>query len=273
MVRPVWRSLVLAWLVVVMVATAVSPAPAAESLRKGDALKIVVFEEDSLSGLFSVSEAGEISFPLLGRLQVVNKTPQAIEEEIERLLEIDLIRDAEVAVSLADRVTLAVHVIGDVRNPGKVPFPENGGLDLTTAIASAGGLTETSDPARVTIRRNGQQGGGSVAEAGGQRLLLPGDTIIVGSKAKAETITILGEVKSPGSIELPNSGELDLLTAIARAGGFSPRARPSKVTVRRKTASGNTEAATVNASRMQKDGGDPYLLQPGDVVIVPESIF
>ena len=248
-------------------------AGAAEALRKGDALNITVFGEESLSGMFAVSETGELSFPLLGRLAVVGKSPQEVEEEIERLLEVDLIRDAEVSASFANREALSVIVIGDVRSPGKVAIPESGGLDLLTAIASSGGFTETSDPEQISIRSSGQRRGETVSKSGARRVLLPGDTVVVQSKGKAETIAILGEVKSPGSVELPASGELDLLTAIAEAGGFTPRARPSKVTVRRKSASNSAEVETVNVSKLQKEDGETYLLRAGDVVVIPVSIF
>lgn len=248
-------------------------AGAAESLRKGDAINITVFGEESLSGMFAVSETGELSFPLLGRLAVVGKSPQQVEEEIERLLEIDLIRDAEVSASLADREALSVIVIGDVRSPGAVAFPESGGLDLMTAIASAGGFTETSDSEQIAVRSSGQRQGVTVSKSGARRMLLPGDTVVVQSKGKAETITILGEVKSPGSVELPTSGELNLLTAIAEAGGFTTRARPSKVTVRRKSDSKSADVETVNVSKLQKEDGEAYLLRAGDVVVIPESIF
>ena len=269
------RAKVFPWLVaaVTIMVSCAGTAAGAESLRKGDALQIAVFGEDSLSGIFAVSETGEIRFPLLGRLTVVGKTPQAVEEEIERLLEVDLIRDAEVSASLADREALSVNVIGDVRSPGKIAFPDVGGLDLLTAIASAGGFTETSDPKSISIRSSGKQEAVAVPNSGASRSLLPGDTVVVQSKGKAETITILGEVKTPGLVELPASGQMDLLAAIAEAGGFSPRARPSKVTVRRNSASQSADVETVNVSRLQKEEGEAYLLKAGDVVVVPESIF
>ena len=65
---------------------------------------------------------------------------------------------------------------------------------------------------------------------------------------------------------------LDLIGAIARAGGFTDLARPSKVVVRRNTPQG-IRTYEVNVSRMQKDQTQPFMLQPGDTVTVPESIF
>lgn len=73
---------------------------------------------------------------------------------------------------------------------------------------------------------------------------------------------ILGEVNKPG--EYPYSGELSLLQAIARAGGFTARADKSNVIVRRNSWGGG---------RTVRVGDPPLLIAPGDTVTVRESLF
>lgn len=73
---------------------------------------------------------------------------------------------------------------------------------------------------------------------------------------------ILGEVGRPG--EYPYVGELSLLQAIAKAGGFTARADKGTVVVRRSTWGG---------SRRVTVGDPPLLIAPGDTVLVKESLF
>jgi polysaccharide export outer membrane protein len=77
--------------------------------------------------------------------------------------------------------------------------------------------------------------------------------------------TVLGQVNKAGQIEFPADGKMDLLAAIAGAGGFSKIANPSKVTVKR--AKGARE--TYDTKKLS----DPVPIYPGDVVDVAESRF
>ena len=99
--------------------------------------------------------------------------------------------------------------------------------------------------------------------------LEPGDRVLVGESQFAnKTITILGEVRTRGELAFPIDGKLDLLTAIARAGGYTELANPKKVNVNRKG-----KVTPVDARDLEKDGATPYLLQPEDVIIVTERRF
>lgn len=73
---------------------------------------------------------------------------------------------------------------------------------------------------------------------------------------------ILGEVNKPG--EYTYVGEVSLLQAIAKAGGFTARAQTSKVVVRRKSWQGGRTVPV----------GDPGLIiLPGDTITVQESLL
>lgn len=73
---------------------------------------------------------------------------------------------------------------------------------------------------------------------------------------------ILGEVNKPG--EYTYVGEVSLLQAIAKAGGFTPRAQTGKVVVRRKAWQGGRTVPV----------GDPGLIiLPGDTITVQESLL
>jgi polysaccharide export outer membrane protein len=86
--------------------------------------------------------------------------------------------------------------------------------------------------------------------------------------------SILGEVGHPGSFEMPESNPegIDLLEAVAIAGGYTRIAAPERITVRRRTANGD-QIFKVNAKRFTKGSGGGFLVVPGDTITVGESIF
>ncbi len=85
--------------------------------------------------------------------------------------------------------------------------------------------------------------------------------------------TILGEVKKPGNIEMPENEKLDLVQAIGLADGFSALANKDSVTVLRKT-NGKAEKFDLNVKSMMRDlKSKPFEIKPGDVIEVRQSVF
>ena len=136
-----------------------------------------------------------------------------------------------------------VTVIGEVTKPGVLELPTI--PRVVTAIQKAGGITANADIRKVLLRRvvgqNGEQKQtfidlSQVFLMGNQfqnPVVFDGDTIIVGRSSEpipdevirigrtnlapaSINITILGEVKSPGTIGLP--ANTPLIEAIFRAG-------------------------------------------------------
>lgn len=87
--------------------------------------------------------------------------------------------------------------------------------------------------------------------------------------------TILGQVNRPGSYEMPEGSPdgVDLLEAIAMAGGYTRIAAPERVSIRRRAASGDDEILRIDAKRLAKRGGENFQVLPGDTVTVSESLF
>jgi polysaccharide export outer membrane protein len=86
-------------------------------------------------------------------------------------------------------------------------------------------------------------------------------------------VTVLGEVQKPGQVEIPPEGGLDLLGAIALAGGYTKVADPGSVIVRR-IINGKDVVARVDARRLARDTNvQEFMVQPGDRISVGESIF
>jgi polysaccharide export outer membrane protein len=82
--------------------------------------------------------------------------------------------------------------------------------------------------------------------------------------------TMLGQINRPGSYEMPDGSPegIDLLEAIAMAGGYTRIAAPERVSIRR----GN-QVLRVDAKRQARGNHTAFTVQPGDTVTVGESIF
>ncbi len=82
-------------------------------------------------------------------------------------------------------------------------------------------------------------------------------------------VTVLGQVQKPGNVEVPNGGGLDLLGAIALAGGYTPDADMEHVAIRR-IVNGAEQVMNINATEMARNStSKPFMVQPGDAVTVP----
>jgi len=275
------------WISATPVAGQEAPTQASQGvhLKTGDIVGVNVFGEPSLSGAFPVSATGAIVFPLLGGIPADGLTPDELATEIKARLEADYIREAQVAVAIAETAALppnTVTVIGQVMRPGQVAFEAGGSLDLFTAIASAGGLTERANRSRIELKR--REGGDLRTqilslEANRVLALQDTDTLIVHAMPEVvereeiiPTVTVIGEVRNPGQIPMRPGQSLDVIAAIAMAGGFTDTARSSRVVVRR-VGEGGVQTFELNVSRMQRDQSEPFLLAPNDTITVPQSIF
>jgi protein involved in polysaccharide export with SLBB domain len=86
-------------------------------------------------------------------------------------------------------------------------------------------------------------------------------------------ITVLGQVQKPGSYVLPNEERVDLLQAIAMAGGFTRLADEGRVLVRRNV-NGVDTILKVNAHDETKNSSSQlFEVQPDDRITVRERIF
>jgi polysaccharide export outer membrane protein len=86
-------------------------------------------------------------------------------------------------------------------------------------------------------------------------------------------VTVLGEVQRQGQVEIPPQGGLDLMGAIALAGGYSRVADPANITVVR-VVNGRHEVLKVNARKLAADSkSSAFLVLPGDTISVGQSVW
>jgi len=163
-------------------------------------------------------------------------------------------------LSPTDQVTVEVFGEDDLRTSGRLNPEGNLSVPLLGSIHLAG-LTLTQAASKLTELYSRDY------------LVNPKINVTLISYAKRR-FSILGQVNRPGSIDMPDSSPegIDLLEAIALAGGYTRIASPERITVRRQNASGD-QIFKVNAKRFTKGKGGGFLVEPGDTINVGESIF
>lgn len=89
------------------------------------------------------------------------------------------------------------------------------------------------------------------------------------------TVTVLGEVASPGKVNMPSTMDLTVTKVIQAAGGMKPFANKSKVQVTRCDREGKQTKYIVDIEEIGKNGriDKDMILSAGDVVWVPETIW
>ncbi|MCR6654624.1 MAG: polysaccharide export protein [Opitutus sp.] len=103
-------------------------------------------------------------------------------------------------------------------------------------------------------------------------LVNPQVNIIVVEYSK-RTVNVLGSVNAPGSVPFPPEQGMNLVDAIARAGGFNRLADRKRVKLTRVT-DGKTENFIINADEIiQGNTTQAWQLQKDDVIYVPERVL
>lgn len=132
-----------------------SNAQEAYRLNPGDMLTISVWNEEALQQEVMVLPDGTISFPLVGILEVANKTPAQIQDEIKQKLS-RLIPDPEINLSVSAVGGNNFFIIGKVNSPGR--FAMTSPTDVVQALSLAGGFTTYAQTGKIQIlRRDGNK--------------------------------------------------------------------------------------------------------------------
>ena len=126
-------------------------------LQPQDVLRVHVFQEDEINRQGEVSLSGEatITLPLIGTVELRDKTARQAEEIIRKLYGTYLVKP-QVTVSVVKYSDRSASVIGAVNQAGKVQFPQERGLTLLEAISLAGGHSRLADLKKVRLTRRGE---------------------------------------------------------------------------------------------------------------------
>jgi polysaccharide export outer membrane protein len=250
-----------------------------------DVLNIIVYEEKDLSReAIRVSGEGYISFPLINRIKVDGLTTSQIESLISlKLSEKEYLLDAHVSVLVTEYNSKRFLVLGAVKTPGS--YSLNAQEQVLDAISRAEGIVADQAGKNGMIIRTENPGTKKehklIIDLDLQGLLKGKDQVsnlYLADKdvifiPKAEHFYIIGQVKSPGSYPLTDR-EITLIEAISMAEGFTPIASRNKTRIIRvedgveKILQIKVDAITDAGKKIQD-----VLIQPNDIIVVPESFF
>jgi protein involved in polysaccharide export with SLBB domain len=155
-----------------MGATNISSSATSYRLGSGDELKITVFGEPDLSGLYVVDGEGQLTLPLVGQVEVATLPLPDASTHLENKLKDGYLRDPKVTIELVKG--RPYYILGEVNKPGEYPFVS--GLTMMNAIASAGDFTYRADRVRILVKRSDSPSEAEV-ELKPNTPVQPGDTI------------------------------------------------------------------------------------------------
>lgn len=251
-------------------------------ISSNDLLEILVFQEPDLFTTTRVSQQGTITLPLIGTIKVGGVSVLTASEMIRKAYQDGYLKNPEVTITIAEFAKKRFHVLGQIQKSGSYEMPQQENVNLLQAISMAGGYTELADSRNITVKRvqNSREStirldAKDMAENEKAAIfeILPNDTITVPEIVK-KRFHVLGQVQKPGSFEIPNQENANLLQAIAMAGGYTRIADPGNVTVKRIQEDGKEVTLRLNAKVMAQDkDAEIFLIQHNDTITVGESMF
>ncbi len=253
-------------------AGAQTPAAAAAvadyRLGAGDAVRISVYQSPDLTLDARISEAGLVSYPLLGNVSIGGLSVGGAEKLIaEGLKNGNFMRAPQVSLLVTQVRGNQASVLGQVNRPGRFPI-ETTDLRLSDLLALAGGVSVGGADTVVLVGTRGGQrlrkevelpGLFRSASSADDLLVLNGDVIYV---ERAPIVYIYGEVQRPGPMRLERG--LTVLQALATGGGLTQRGTEKGLRLHRR----GTDGKLLVLQPTMDDA-----LSDGDVVFVRESLF
>ena len=266
-------------------------------LGPGDVVRINVHGHPDLSTDVPISADGSLDYSPLRGVQVANLTVQQLEGQLKQRLRKTFANEALLQADVVHYRTQHIYVLGAVRSPGVHPLRPK--ATLLDTISQAGGPTSEAGWVAVLLpgpaHKNLAYASDSGAMEGPKMIridleklliglvhpnveLLSGDVIFVPERGY---YFVLGGVQRPGQYRMER--DMTVIRAISRAGGFSRFASQSSAKVWRyhvhHEKCGGELCLRGYARREVDEPAREFriqlhdVLQSGDVLVIPESVF
>lgn len=174
-----------------------------------------------------VDKQGQITVPFLGKVNVIGKSPQQVQDIIVN----GLARKANqlsAIVGVGKNNSSNVTVVGEVTNSLRMPLTGKGERVLD-AIAAAGGSKYPSSKVTVQLNRNGRTIDmpldAIINDARQNVVLQSGDVVSVNYQSKS--FTVLGATVKNDEVNFESNG-ISLMQALARSGGLNDNRADSR---------------------------------------------
>ena len=234
-------------------------------LGHGDQVKVDVYGQPDMGGIFYVGDDGMVSLPLVGRVPVAGLTPvKAADRITQALKDGQILVDPHVTVMVVASQNQQVLVTGEVGKAGQ--YSVNPNTTVLELLAQAGGITDKGADVIYVIRKDGHGGVArheinmtAVSDQKGMpalETLQGGDVLMVPA---AQKYYVDGQVNSPNEYRIESG--LTVRQAITRAGGITPRGSEHRIVIQHG-----------KGAKWQNANPDE-IVQAGDNILVKERIF
>jgi len=117
-------------------------------LGSGDVIELTVFQVEELNTKVRVNGRGEVILPLLGSVNVEDKSISEVEEIVKEKLQADFLQNPQVSIFISEYRSQQITVMGAVKEPNVYSIRQS--RSIFEMLSLAGGLTEVaSDKIRV----------------------------------------------------------------------------------------------------------------------------
>jgi polysaccharide biosynthesis/export protein VpsN len=118
----------------------------------GDAIEVTIYNgSTSNKAAFKVDPTGHISVQYIGDVEVLDKTPDQLKDEIQKRLADGFLVDPIVSVIVTEINSMSLSVSGEIGKDGKVKFTP--GMTIVDVIALSGGFTPMAKKNHVKVIR------------------------------------------------------------------------------------------------------------------------
>jgi polysaccharide export outer membrane protein len=129
------------------------PDGVAPVLQRGDKIKVTVYGEDNLNGIYDIDPGGSVTVPLAGTVKAAGRTKGELQREIARRYKSEYLQDPKVTVEVVS--FRPIYILGEAERPGEYPYKS--GLNLISAVTVAGGFTYRASRSHVLIQHSGEE--------------------------------------------------------------------------------------------------------------------
>ena len=240
-----------------------------------DVIAISVLDNRDLDTVVSVTPGGKVAVPLIGDIQAAGLTVSELTERLTKELA-KKVKSPQITVSLREVNSYRIYFLGRVGRPGILTSKSE--VTLLQALSMAGGILEGADLSQSYVARGTQRvpvdfvklvRNGDLSQ---NVTLNPDDTVVIPDNPQ-NVIYVMGEVKTPGMLPFVKERDWTVLKAVVASGGFTQYASKSKSYLIREAGGRKTIPIDFNDLMRNPESSKDIPLIPGDILVVPQSLF
>lgn len=239
-------------------------------LGPGDVLKIAVYNNPDLTLETRISEAGKISFPLVGEVELAGITSSDAEKKIAGMLESGgFVKQPQINILVVQFQSKMVSVLGSVYKPGRYPLDR--ATNLVDLLALVGGATQDGSDIITIVGKSGKTEydlHNIVFKGDGvQNVQLKGGEIVY---VHARDVSVMGQVNRPGKYAVVG-GVRTVADFLSVAGGANPAGSDTATVTTVRDGKINRFEVDIDSLFRTGDNTSNIPLMSGDSIYVPRA--